>query len=352
MSREIWLVSEHGRTGVSPSAAERRALRDDGLQVAVYYVGPGEAIVVSRRREAVLIDGGSNSHLPKNDALGRKLANRMKADGLRLRAIIASHPHQDHTNFYHELVTEHQELFAPDAQYFDNGTVPATNQWNRLKDWRSDLPFERRTVADDPSKDGRDRIPGFAADADAHLLRGTKGKPAPDSEAVKYWSIFLFLRFRKAWLLFTGDAYMDYEEMLLDRLKGLSRRAHLLKVTHHGSSGGTSPSLVANLRPAVAVASTDSDPGHRLEADVRDRLSVSAVYTTYEGAGPGRDIFVRTDGQVRPGREAGGLCLKWRHDGRQSVAEQGMCGRSEDQLIPGAREGRRGRRDGGHVVGP
>lgn len=81
-------------------------------------------------------------------------------------------------------------------------------------------------------------------------------------------------------MLFTGDAYKGYENFLLPRLQALTNRVHLLKVTHHGSSSGTSPRLIAALNPAIAIASTDSDPGHRLEPDVEARLANAAIYMT------------------------------------------------------------------------
>jgi beta-lactamase superfamily II metal-dependent hydrolase len=288
------LVSEHGRKRVDLGKMDRDAFRADALRVATYYVGPGEAILISRGRNAILVDGGAGTAREKNDDLGRKFARRIRKGSLR--AVVASHPHRDHRNFHHVLVTEYGNRFAPGAAYFDNGTPAADGQWSRLEGWQPDLPFERHVVADDPTRDGEDRIPAFAPDTDAHLLRGSTGATSVTSR--KYWSLFLFLRFRKAWMLFTGDAYKGYEKLLLERLKALAPRTHVLKVTHHGSSDGTSGRLVSVLRPAIAVASTDVGGGHRLEDDVRDRLSMSAVYATYEGAGPGRDVFLRTDGRI------------------------------------------------------
>ncbi|MBI4585571.1 MAG: MBL fold metallo-hydrolase [Planctomycetes bacterium] len=297
MSQKTYFISDNSRTSIALTASARQAFREDSIVVTMYYVGQGETIVISRRNRAILVDGGSGAETSSNDALGQALAGRLSPGSLR--AILASHPHQDHTNFYHALVTQNANRFEAGAVYFDNGTPRANSSWQRLQDWQPHLPFRRESVLDQPAKDPLDRIPGLYAGADAHLLRSTTSATSSGQQA--YWSVFLLLRFRKAWMLFTGDAYKSYENLLLPRLQALTQRAHLLKVTHHGSSDGTSPQLVASLRPAISIASTDLDPSHRLEADVRASLSSTEIYATYEPglSHPKRDIIVRTDGRVR-----------------------------------------------------
>lgn len=298
MSRTFWLVSQNGKQTTRLTPAERQAFRADALQIVMYYVASGEAIVISHGQNAILVDGGSGRG-NKNDAVGGALAGRLPRHSLQ--AVVASHPHQDHTNSHHALATAHTDRFAPGAaQYFDNATGAADANWGRLQDWQPNLPFTRVPVTDDGQQDAVNRIPLFSGEAEAHFLRGTTG--AQSTERRKYWSVFLFLRFRNAWMLFTGDAYKGYENLLLNRLEALNPRAHLLKVTHHGSSDGTSEQLVTSLRPAISIASTDADPGHRLEPDVRTRLSASAIYATYDPRRPrhpAKDIIIRTDGRIR-----------------------------------------------------
>ena len=151
----------------------------------------------------------------------------MTKDGIKLVAVVASHPHRDHTNAYHALIVDHRGIFADGALYFDNATVFADSNWERLGKWQPDLPFERRPVRDERGEDACDLLPAFDRDAAAHFLRSTTKVKKPNSESVKYWSAFLYLRFRDAWMLFTGDAYKGYEDQLYPRLKDLSTRAHV-----------------------------------------------------------------------------------------------------------------------------
>ena len=315
MSRTFWLVSSGGKRTIAPSTSERQAFRADAIQIEMYYVESGEAIVISRGRNAILVDGGSGTNTNRNDQVGGVLGSRLARHSLQ--AIVTSHPHRDHSNFHHALVTAHLDRFAAaGALYFDNATPAAAANWQRLQNWQPNLPFQRVAVADDQAKDADNRIPLLSGEADAYLLRGSTN--ATSIKSKKYWSVFLFLRFRDAWMLFTGDAYKGYENLLLNRLEALNPSAHLLKVTHHGSSGGTSEQVVSSLRPKISIASTDSDPGHRLETDVRARLSESAIYATYDTRRrrhPGKDIIVRTDGRVRQEDGFAGILFEvWRRE--------------------------------------
>ena len=86
------------------------------------------------------------------------------------------------------------------------------------------------------------------------------------------------------------------------RLQALNRRTHFLQLSHHGNKSGTSKDFVTALRPSIAAASTDDDPGHELDVEVRDRLSNvnSLVCETFDrnrsDANRRRDIIIRTDG--------------------------------------------------------
>ncbi len=117
-----------------------------------------------------------------------------------------------------------------------------------------------------------------------------------------YRSVFVFLKYREAWLLFTGDTDIPYEDALRARLRAVNGRAHFWKVTHHGNRNGTSPLLLGDLRPAIAVVASNDDAGHELDSKVRQRLgtvldgaAIYATHDTHRTANP-RDVIVRTDG--------------------------------------------------------
>ncbi len=75
----------------------------------------------------------------------------------------------------------------------------------------------------------------------------------------------------------------------------------MLKVTHHGASSGTANQLVCAVKPGIAIASTAKDDGHRLEADVLERLGgrpgARKVLETFVDG----DIIIKTNGLTRNG---------------------------------------------------
>lgn len=289
----FFLISDNDRRAATLGAAERAMFRADALEIRMYYVPEGETILVTRGQDALLLEGGSGRAL-RNPALAQAITGQLL--GRRVRAIVASHPHRDHTNSHSGLVGA--VTFAPRARYFDNGIPAATANFQRIKDDHQALPFKRVSVR--PNKDRI--IPSFGgAGADVHLLRSKTNAQTHSGQV--YWSVFVFLRLRNAWMLFTGDVVTKlYQTRMTPRLQALNPRTHFLQLSHHGNKTGTSQDFVSALRPAIAAASTDDDAGHELDQEVRDRLSNvnSRVLATFDPnrSAAKRDIIVRTDGFI------------------------------------------------------
>ena len=106
------------------------------------------------------------------------------------------------------------------------------------------------------------------------------------------------MRYKHTSLLFTGDVDCDYEKLLLRLFSDYSFASDVLKITHHGSSSGTSRELVRRVQPGISVASTTADHHHRLEADTLERVGglgrPRRVLETVVDA----DIMLRTDGAM------------------------------------------------------
>ncbi len=286
---------------VSDSGVERTRLDDvdavdfraDALEIRLFYVGGGEAILVSRNGgdAAILIDGGA-SNSTTNKKRARPLGRLLK-DG-SLHAIVASHPHTEHANFHRTLAREFQRKFASGARYFDNGTALAAEHFDKLAAGgkAGNLPFERVPVADDPSQDKCNRVRKLGREVDVRMLRLERS-----NTSALYRSVVTWIKFREARLLFGGHTEIAYEEDLLSRLQRVSKRAHLLKITRHGDPRGTSAKLVKALRPAIAVVSSHTNGGHRLHKKVRRRLARARVFATHDTVrGKRGDVIVRTDG--------------------------------------------------------
>jgi beta-lactamase superfamily II metal-dependent hydrolase len=293
------LISDNDRVSATLAAPDRASFRASALEIRIYYVPEGETILITRGRDALLMDGGSGRTL-RHPALAQAIAGELQ--GRRLRAIVASHPHRDHTNSHSNLVGA--VTFAPGARYFDNGIPAADANFQRITNDHPSLPFRRVAVLPNQRDDANRIVPRIGgAGADVHVLRSSTNATTHAGQV--YWSVFVFLRLRNAWMLFTGDVITKlYQTRMTPRLQALNPRTHFLKLSHHGNRTGTSEDFVSALRPAIAVASTDNDPGHELDDEVRTRLANvnSQVLATFDpnraAAVRARDIIIRTDGFI------------------------------------------------------
>jgi competence protein ComEC len=280
---------ENAAPKAQPSSTRRTQFESSHLEVRMFNVGEGEAILlVFPDKRAWLIDGGSSNSTNLNQVLGQQIVAYLEGAGLTLETFVPSHPHVDHTGALTTILKSGSAALAPSLTIYrsDDGT------WNLDKTWLNDLraaiaAFGSVEVV--PLKDAHREVV-ISEDVHAHLFAG--------SADGAYTSIFLQLRFHRAKLLFTGDAHCAYEKKLLQRFGAEDFRADVLKVTHHGSSSGTARTTVEAVKPAIAIASTGSDSGHRLEADTLLRLGGQpgprAIYETILDG----DIVLRTDGQA------------------------------------------------------
>ena len=281
-------VIEDGARNVRPRKALRRLFEDSHLEVRMFNVGHGEAILLIFDDErAWLMDCGSNSQ-PRNQRLGESILAYLEERHLVLDTIIAAHPHFDHAGAVETILNSSSSHIASPVTIYRSDI----DQWRSTSGWRS-----RYQEAISARGDGvieyvlRDanREVSISDSVEAHLFVG--------SGDGYYTSVFAHIRYRNARLLFTGDAKCSYEIELLNAFGEEDFRADMLKVTHHGSSSGTAKQVLNKIRPGISIASTGDDAGHRLEQDTLARL----------GGRPGRgrvfetvvdgDIILQTDGR-------------------------------------------------------
>lgn len=269
-----------------PSATRKQTFESSYLEVRMFNVGEGEAIlVVFPDKRAWLIDGGSSNSPSRNHTLGTQIVGYLEAEDLTLVALVPSHPHVDHAGALATILSSgsHSLASSPSMYRSDDATWSLDKRW--LNDF--DAAITAGSVEVVALRDGHREV-AISEGVDAHLFAG--------SGDAAYTSIFCQLRFQKATLLFTGDAHCAYEKKLLQRFGVEDFRADVLKVTHHGSSSGTAAPTVAAVQPGIAIASTGKDSGHRLEADTLQRLGGQpgprAIYETILDG----DIVLRTDG--------------------------------------------------------
>lgn len=253
----------------------------------MFNVGAGEAVLVVFPNGRVwIVDCGSGNHtMGDNRILGRGIASYMAGNGLALEAMIATHPHIDHGGAFRWLLDQTPAL-APDVLF-----VRADEDWDIGRKWMTDLEARLAAINVEPIVlvDSH-RVVELDDDVTAHLFAG--------HGADDYTSVWLHLRYKDTALLFTGDVECDYEQLLLRLFSEHDFTSDVLKITHHGSSTGTSAALVGRVRQGISFASSTDDHHHRLEADTLQRVGgLGQPRRVFETVIDG-DITLRTDGDT------------------------------------------------------
>ncbi len=251
----------------------------------MFNVGAGEAVLIVFPNGRVwVVDCGSGNHIMgDNRILGKGIAAYLAANGLVLEAMVATHPHTDHGAGFPWLLDQKPAL-ASDVMF-----IRAGEDWDRGLKWMTNLETQLAAINVEPIVvvDSH-RVVEIQDDITAHFFAG--------HGADEYTSVWLHLRYKDAALLFTGDVECSYEKDLLRMFSDYDLTSDVLKITHHGSSSGTSAALVARVRQGMSLASSTDNFRHRLEADTLKRIGgLGNPRRVFETVIDG-DITVRTDG--------------------------------------------------------
>ncbi|HYN63512.1 MAG TPA: ComEC/Rec2 family competence protein, partial [Candidatus Limnocylindrales bacterium] len=222
---------------------------DGRLHLVVLDIGQGDAIlIVAPSGETVLIDGG-----PDPDLTMRRLGERLPFWQRRLDVLVLTHPHEDHVAGL-VLALERFEvgLVLEPGWTYENPTYP---RFVALAQRERGVTFRLARAGDViPLGPAARLVVIYPTDDDA-------AAPLLDGD-VNNGSVVMLLESGDFRALLTGDAEAPVEAQLLDR--GLLGPVDVLKVGHHGSESGTTPEMLAVLRPRTAIIScgTDNEYGH------------------------------------------------------------------------------------------
>lgn len=260
----------------------------------------GEAIIIKSKNKAVLIDaGGGKGDI--NLELGKDIRRFLTKSHTKLDAIVASHNHEDHLNAIVPMLKGGRNKILKDsAVYYHNGEVRNDSFYDILMDKLTSegikiLEFGNWTLDYIKEWNGKQDIAMFTA-------------KVSDSKK-QYRSIVMHVPYGDASFLFTGDIYMPYENRLIGDSDFFQYiKTDVLKITHHGSNGGTGKNFLKYSSPGIFVSSSASDDNHKLDPKVIKRISdyaktqglgVKNDKFIFDTAKEGGDIIIRTDGVAR-----------------------------------------------------
>lgn len=240
---------------------------DDELHVSFLDVGEGDAILVQKGNQQILIDGG-----PGPQAVNTELGGQMPFWDKTIDMVVLTHPHNDHLSGLIGVLERYkvEEVLYPDLNY----ASPLYDEWFALIESRN---IESIFACAGQRVDMGDGVIIDVLGPPALLFSGTQSD-------VDNNGIVLKLSYGRVSFLLTADIMQEAEMNLISRRADLT--CAVLKVGHHGSDTSTTPEFLAVVNPRIAVISTGADNkfGHPDE-EVLNRL----------GQFLGEDNIYRTD---------------------------------------------------------
>ncbi len=254
------------------------AMPDDELHVSFLNVGQGDAILIWKGNQQVLIDGG-----PSPQTLAQELGESMPFWDRTIELVILTHPHSDHLAGLVEVLERYQveRVLYPDLA----DSSPLYQEWLELiseKDIQYTLAQAGQQI------DLGDGVMIEVLNPPRPLLVGTESDLDNNS-------LVLHLSLGRVSFLLTADISWEIEFRLIGQQANLA--STVLKVAHHGSSTSTTLEFLAAVNPQVAVISVGENPfGHpndEVLARLEEKLGAENIYLTAER---GTIEFI-TDGQ-------------------------------------------------------
>jgi competence protein ComEC len=229
-------------------------LPDDELHVSFLNVGQGDAILIQKGNQQVLVDGG-----PSPQAITLELGNKMPFWDRTIELVVLTHPHADHLTGLVEVLQRYQieQVLYPDLEY----ESPLYKEWLRS--------VEERDIECTTAQAGQEINLGEG------VMITVLNPPMPPltgtGSDINNNSVVLRLSMGRASFLLAADIEQEAEFELIVQRADLS--GTVLKVGHSGSATSTTPEFLAVANPRVAVISVGEDnPFGHPSAEVLERL--------------------------------------------------------------------------------
>jgi competence protein ComEC len=256
---------------------------DDKLHVSFLDVGEGDAVLIRKGSQQILIDGG-----PSPQAIGLELGEQMPYWDRSIDLLVLTHPHSDHMAGLVEVVRRSrvERIMQPDC-YFES---PLYGEWQRIVAEKGiDVTIARAGQVIDMG-DG----------VIIEVLNPAPTYAAAEASDLDNNSVVLRLTAHEISFLLTGDIMRETEWEMVRQ--GLGLKSTVLKVAHHGSDTSTTSEFLAAVDPGAAVISCGSDNkyGHpdeevifRLRQKVRpEQVFVTSANGTIEFITDGERLWV------------------------------------------------------------
>ena len=264
---------------------------DDELRVSFLDVGQGDAILIQKGNQQVLVDGG-----PTPQAITLELGDRMPFWDRTIELVVLTHPHSDHLTGLVEVLQRYEveQVLYPDLDY----ESPLYEEWFELIEEKD---IECIIAQAGQEIDLGDGVIIKVLHPQTSLLAGT-GSDTNNN------SLVLHLTMGEVSFLLAADIEQEAEWKLIAQRAGLA--STVLKVGHSGSNTSTTAEFLAVVSPRVAVIPVGENrfghPSDEVVERLEAKLGAENIYLTYDAkTGEHHTIEFITDGErlwVRVGR--------------------------------------------------
>jgi len=279
-----WLIPPLLTAAVLLSAAA--AMPDDNLHISFLDVGQGDAILIHRGTQQILVDGG-----PSPQDITIELGKKMPFWDRTIELVVSTHPSADHLTGLVEVVDRYrvEQVIQPEV----DSQSSIYRKWLRLLE-------EKDTECLTARAGQRIDLGGGATievmNPQTPPLEGTYSDE--DNNGV-----ILRVTMGKASFLLTADTMAEAESELIARRASLE--STVLKVGHHGSNTSTTPRFLAMVDPKVAVIPVGADntyghPTDEVMARLAEKVGTENIYRTdrdgtIEFVTDGEKLWVETE---------------------------------------------------------
>ncbi len=248
---------------VSVAAA---TMPDDNLHISFLDVGQGDAILIQKGNQQVLVDGG-----PSPQAISLGLGSKMPFWDRTIDLVILTHPSADHVTGLVEVLQRYEvkQVLYPDLDFESD----IYKEWLRVIEEKD---IEHTLAQAGQQIDLGEGVVIKVLNPQTPLLTGT------DSD-IDNNGVVLHISMGEMSFLLTADTMWEAEWELIAQRVDL--RSIVLKVGHHGSDTSTSLEFLAVVDPQLAVISVGAEnrfghPSDEVITRLEERIGSENIYRT------------------------------------------------------------------------
>jgi competence protein ComEC len=281
-----WVIPPLVITAILTSLAAA-AMPDDNLHVSFLDVGDGDAILIQKGNQHVLVDGG-----PGSQAITLELGKRLPFWDRTIDLVVLTHPHSDHLAGLIEVLNRYQvrQVLYPTL----DDASPLVNEWLTI--------IQQKKIKHTIACAGQ-RIDLGGEEVVIEVLNPPTPLMMDTGSDTDNNGVVLQITAGEVSFLLTADIMYEAELELITRRADLT--STVLKVGHHGSDTSTSQQFLAVVNPQVAVISVGADnkfghPSDEVIDKLVQKLGSENIYRTdergtIEFTTNGSRLWVRSD---------------------------------------------------------